>query len=106
MEAGLRAFAERAGIEVRHDCRWESTAREGDRLVLGTPDGAYRCRAAVFAIGMTEPWVPSVPGLELEQHYVHVRAFGQRYRDRRVVIVGKRNSAFEVGEGILRQGLR
>jgi hypothetical protein len=55
---------------------------------------------------MTEPWVPTVPGLEVEQHYVHVSSSGDRYRDRRVVIVGKRNSAFEVGEGILRQGLR
>jgi thioredoxin reductase len=106
MEAGLRAFAERGGIEVRYGCPWESTRREGERLVLGTPDGEYRCRAAVFAIGMTEPWIPTVPGLELEQHYVHVQASGERYRDRRVVIVGKRNSAFEIGEGILRHGLR
>ena len=61
MEAGLRAFAERAGVRVRYGCPWESTRREGDRFVLGTPDGEYRCRAAVFAVGMTEPWVPAVP---------------------------------------------
>ena len=106
MEAGLRAFAERARVRVRYGCPWESTRREGDRFVLGTPDGEYRCRAAVFAVGMTEPWVPAVPGLELEHHYVHVETSGDRYRNRRVVIVGKRNSAFEVGEGILRHGLR
>lgn len=106
MEAGLAGFAESAGIAVRYGCAWESTRMDGDRFVLGTPDGDYRCRAAVFAIGMTEPWIPSVPGLEVRQHYVHVTSSGDRYRDRRVVIVGKRNSAFEVGEGILRQGLR
>ena len=106
MEAGLRAFAERAGIEVRYGCPWESTSRDGERLVLGTPDGEYRCSAAIFAIGMTEPWVPDVPGLELGHHYVRVRTSGESYRDRRVVIVGKRNSAFEIGEGILRHGLK
>ena len=37
---------------------------------------------------MTEPWVPSIPGLEFEQHYVNVSAERRRYRDRRVVIVG------------------
>jgi hypothetical protein len=50
--------------------------------------------------------VPPIPGLELEHHYVNVDSTGDRYRDRRVVIVGKRNSAFEIGEGISRHGLR
>jgi thioredoxin reductase len=106
MEAGLRSFAESAGIDVRYGCDWESTRRDEDRLVLVTTDGEFRCRAAVFAIGMTEPWVPSIPGLDINQHYVHVKSAREHYRDRRVVIVGKRNSAFEVGEGILRHGLR
>jgi thioredoxin reductase len=108
MEAGLRAFAERGGLEVRYGCRWESTRREDDEsLVLGTSDGEYRCRAAVFAVGATEPWVPrTIQGLELDHHYVHVGDDLERYRDKRVVIVGKRNSAFEVGEGLLRIGLR
>jgi thioredoxin reductase len=106
MEAGLAAFAKAGGITVRYGCAWESTRVDGDRFALETPDGEYRCRAVVFAIGMTEPWIPTIPGLEVGQHYVHLSSSGDRYRDRRVVIVGKRNSAFEVGEGILRQGLR
>ena len=106
MEASLRAFAERAEIAVRYRSRWTATGQEGDRFVLGTEEGEYRCRAAVFAIGMTEPWVPPIPGLGLDHHYVNVESSPGRYRDRRVVIVGKRNSAFEIGEGVVRQGVR
>ena len=106
MEAGLRAFAERAPVRVRYGCRWESTLYEDDGVVLGTSDGEYRARAIVVATGMTEPWVPPVPGLELDQHYVNAAAGPTPYRDRRVVIVGKRNSAFEVGEALVRQGVR
>jgi thioredoxin reductase len=106
MAAGLRTFAERAGVRVRYGCRWESTRRSEDILVLGTSEGEYRCTAAIFAIGMTEPWAPPIPGLELDMHYVNVSSEPDRYRDRRVVIVGKRNSAFEVGEAIVRSGLR
>ncbi|HXF97027.1 MAG TPA: NAD(P)-binding domain-containing protein [Gaiellaceae bacterium] len=107
MAAALAAFAERAGLEARYGCRWEATRREEDgRLALATADGEYRCRAAVFAVGMTEPWVPPIPGLELAHHYVHVDRGAARYRDRRVVIVGKRNSAFEVGEALVRAGVR
>jgi thioredoxin reductase len=106
MAAGLRAFAERASLAVRYGCRWESTRREEDALVLVTSDGEYRCTAAIFAVGMTEPWAPPIPGLELDMHYVNVSSAPGRYQDRRVVIVGKRNSAFEVGEAIVRSGLR
>jgi hypothetical protein len=106
MEAGLRAFAERAPVPVRYGCRWEGTRRHESGFVIVTGDGEYTCRAVVFAVGMTEPWVPPIPGLELASHYVHLERGTDDFRDRRVVIVGKRNSAFEVGEAILRGGLR
>jgi len=106
MEAGLVAFAERAGVQVRHGCRWESTRREENGIVVVTSDGEYTCRAAVFAVGATEPWVPDVPGLRLEDHYATLAGDRDRFRGRRVVIIGKRNSAFEIGEGLLRQGVR
>ena len=107
MAAALRGFAEAAALPVRYECRWESTSRDSSGgYVLGTSDGEYRCRAAVFAVGMTRPWIPPIPGLELAQHYVNVDRAPDRYRDRRVVIVGKRNSAFEVGEAVSRQGIR
>jgi thioredoxin reductase len=106
MEAGLVAFAERAPIAIRYGCRWEATRFEDDRIVLATSDGEYRSRAVVLAVGMTEPWVPDIPGLELAQHYVAVNDDRGRYTDQRVLIVGKRNSAFEVGDGLLRLGVR
>ena len=106
MAAALRDFSERASLPVRYGCRWESTHVENGGVALGTSDGEYRCRAAVFAVGMTEPWAPPIPGLELAHHYVNVESAPDRFQDRRVVIVGKRNSAFEVGEAIARQRLR
>jgi thioredoxin reductase len=100
MEAGLVAFAERTGLEIRYGCRWESTRREDDGFVLVTSDGEYRCRAAVFAIGVTEPWKASIPGAELAKHYVET-GDPEQYRGRSVFIVGKRNSGFEVASGLL-----
>jgi thioredoxin reductase len=100
MEAGLAAFAERAGVEVRYGCTWESTRHDGEQVVLVTSDGEYRCQVAVFALGVTEPWRADVPGLEHAAHYVDTRE-PQRYADRDVFVVGKRNSGFEVAQGIL-----
>jgi thioredoxin reductase len=100
MEAGLVAFAERAGVEVRYECRWTGTRQEDDGFVLETTDGEYRCRFAIFALGVTEPWVPQIPGAEHASHYVDTRPPGA-YRDKKVVIIGKRNSGFEIGHGLL-----
>jgi thioredoxin reductase len=101
MEAALVAFAERAGVRVRYGCDWTRTRREGGHFVLETSDGEYRCRFAVFAIGVTERWVPpTIPGAELAKHYVDTRPAGA-YQGKRVVIIGKRNSGFEIGNALL-----
>jgi thioredoxin reductase len=100
MEQGLAEFVERTGLEIRYGCRWEATRREEDRLVLVTSDGEYRCRAAVFAIGVTEPWMAPIPGVESARHYVDTGA-AEQYQGGRIFIVGKRNSGFEVASGLL-----
>lgn len=100
MEEGLVAFSERAGLSVRYDCAWEGTRREEDGFTLVTSDGEYRCRVALFAVGMTQPWKPSIPGLETVPHYVETRP-PEEYSGKDVFIIGKRNSGFEVADGLL-----
>ena len=101
MERGLGAFAERVPVSIRYGCTWERTRREDDgRLVLTTSDGEYRCRAAVFAIGVTTPWLSPIPGIEDVPHYVDTRTPAD-YRGRRVFVLGKRNSGFEIADGLL-----
>jgi len=100
MERGLRAFARRAGVRVRYGCRWESTRRDGEGFILGTSDGEYRCRVAVLAVGMAEPWKPEIAGIEAVPHYAEARPSGE-YAGRRVLILGKRTSAFELADALL-----
>lgn len=104
MEANLADFAARAGIKVRYNCTWESTALvddgSADRFALTTSDGVYRCRIAIFAVGVAEPWSPHIPGIELAKHYADVGEASD-YAGRRVFIIGKRNSGFELASGLL-----
>ena len=100
MHAALDAFVERAGIAIRYGCALERAWRDGDELVLETTDGEYRCRAAVFALGVTEPWLPPLPGIEHARHYVDTGRPSD-YDGKRVVIIGKRNSGFEIAQGLL-----
>jgi thioredoxin reductase len=100
MEAALVEFARRGGVQVRYGCEWLSTRRDDAGFVLETPDGEYRCRVCVFAFGMTEPWVAPIPGLEAAPHYISAEA-PEHYQGKSVFIVGKRNSAFELAQGLL-----
>jgi thioredoxin reductase len=100
MEAALVEFARRGNVLVRYGCEWLSTRRDDAGFVLGTSDGEYRCRVCVFAIGVTEPWVAPIPGLEAAPHYVAANA-PERYQGKSVFIVGKRNSGFELAQGLL-----
>ncbi len=104
MEANLSAFAERAGVAVRFGCRWRATRREegpaGPRFVLDTSDGEYRSPLVVLAVGVAEPFRPPIPGIELAHHYAEVRT-PESYAGRRVLVIGKRNSGFELATGLL-----
>jgi thioredoxin reductase len=104
MEANLVAFTERAGVEVRYGCRWTGTRQlstdAGDRFEVETTDGPYRCRVLVVAVGVAEPYTPPGIGMEHTHHYADVRPV-EAYADRRVLIIGKQNSGFELASGLL-----
>ena len=104
MEANLAAFAERANVEVRYGCAWTATrivpVADGERFEVETTDGPYRCRVFIVAVGVAEPYTPPGPGMEHTYHYADVRPV-ETYADRRILIIGKQNSGFELASGLL-----
>jgi thioredoxin reductase len=104
MEANLATYAERAGVAIRYGCPWTATRRvqdaDGDRFELETTDGVYACRTLVIAVGVAEPYTPPGIGMEYTHHYAEVRAV-ETYADRRVLLIGKQNSGFELASGLL-----
>ncbi len=109
MEASLTAFADRSGLKVRYGCRWESTSREdtaaGPRFHLTTSDGEYECEHLIVAVGIAEPFSPPTPGIEHAVHYADTRA-AETYAGRRLFIIGKQNSGFELASGLLQWASR
>jgi thioredoxin reductase len=100
MEQNLATFAREAGLQIRYGCRWTGTRREGDRFVLETTDGEYRAQVAVFAFGISTPWKPDLPGMTDVPHYADTRA-PETYAGKRILIIGKEVSAFELANGFL-----
>ena len=102
MHDALVTFAERAAVKARYECRWESTRQEDSGFVVGTTDGEYRCQIAVFAVGMSDPWRPPTPGIELVPHYDDLKDRApESFEGKKIFIIGKRNSAFEIADSLL-----
>ena len=104
MEANLVSFTERSKLRVRYACAWRSTRlvdeADGTRFVVETTDGEYRCAVLVVAVGVAEPWMPSMPGMEHVRHYGQIKP-AESYAGKRVFIIGKQNSGFELASGLL-----
>ncbi len=109
MEENLASFAARTGTRIRYDCRWTATRHEdgpgGGTFVLETTDGEYRAGTLVFAVGVAEPYSPATPGIELAAHYADTRP-AETYAGRRIFIIGKQNSGFELATGLLQWARR
>ena len=101
MEANLIEFAARTGLRVRHETSWLGTSRHGNGFVLHTSDGDYRTRVPVFTVGIAEPRLPGdLPGIEHAAHYADTRD-ARDYAGKRLFILGKANSGFELASGLL-----
>ena len=104
MEANLVAFVDKTRLQVRYGCAWTGTDHhvgpEGSRFTVETPDGAYGCTILVVAVGVAEPFTPPGQGMEFTHHYADVRP-AETYAGRRVLIIGKQNSGFELANGLL-----
>ena len=103
MEANLVAFAERADLAIRYDCRWTATRREDG------PDGSAsswrRPTARIAPRSSSWPWAsPSRtrrPAPPWSAHHFCRCPRREVVRGRRVLILGKQNSGFELANGLL-----
>jgi thioredoxin reductase len=104
MEANLTAFADRARLGIRYGCRWTATrledGKDGHRFVVDTSDGQYRAEVLIVAVGVAQPNTPPGPGMEHTRHYADVQP-AETYAGKRVFIIGKQNSGFELANGLL-----
>ena len=79
-------------------------SRRGRRTAIASrwrpPTGAIAAGRLVVAVGVAEPYTPPGVGMEHTHHYADVRPV-ESYADRRVLLIGKQNSGFELATGLL-----
>ncbi|MEV6325441.1 NAD(P)-binding domain-containing protein [Nocardia sp. NPDC051787] len=99
----LHDYAAHFDLRVRFSCRIVRIEPEPDRgFTLTDGDGnTYRCRYLFLATGAREPWIPpDIDGIETVPGYEDHSLDPADYTNKRVAIIGRGNSAFEVANHI------
>lgn len=93
-------FASRYDLPVEYSCPAVAIRRDAKGFaVTDARGGTHHCRRVLMATGPVAPRVPDdVPGIELAVGYEDHSLNQSDYIDKRVAIIGRGNSAFEVAK--------
>ncbi|MGB3245520.1 MAG: NAD(P)-binding domain-containing protein [Sulfitobacter sp.] len=98
----LERFAEPLEDVVVLDADVRHIAKDDSTFVLSCADGReFRAHHVVVSSGVTQPWLPQVDGIELTENYMDFETRYERYDNKRVLILGKGNAAFETAQKML-----
>lgn len=96
----LRDFADKYAINIRYDTRITAIARPdgpaGGFVLTDQAGNGYHGSLLLMATGAVGPRLPDVEGIELAEGYEHHDIDRTRFENKRVLIIGRGNSAFEV----------
>ena len=93
IETGVRV------VEIHRE-DWTGHARR--RFVLEDDAGrSWTAERLIVATGISKPYVPPIPGIELAENYVDAPVDPEDYANQRVLVLGKGNSGFEMAESLI-----
>jgi thioredoxin reductase len=99
----LSDFASRYALKIHYGVKVTRIARTESELFCVQDEAgcAYHCRCLIVATGLSQPYIPPIPGIEQVEAYETVNMDAESFRNQRVLILGKGNSGFEIADNLL-----
>lgn len=97
----LGDFAEWANLEIQYGAKVDKVAKNGRFRVVDGEGRVYRSRRLIVATGLSRPYLPPIPGIELTENYVDVSVDPRDFTDQKVLVIGKGNSGFETADNLI-----
>ena len=94
-------YAAAARLRIRYDTKVVQISRNGCFHAIDAEGGNYEAKRLVVATGVSKPYIPPIPGIELADLYDTVSVDPREFVGKRVLIIGKGNSAFETAENLI-----
>lgn len=98
----LADFAAKYDLNIRYNTKVTGVKKVDGKFVLTDGRGnTYTAKRLVIATGIGTPYIPDIPGAELCENYANHSIDPQVYANKRVMVVGKGNSAFETADNLI-----
>lgn len=98
----LSDFAQRYQLRVQYNTSVVQVRKEDGLFHVTDAQGnTYLGRRLIVATGLFKPYIPDFPGVEYCDNYVTHNTDPELYRNKRVLILGKGNSAFETANHLV-----
>lgn len=100
----LRDYAQKFGLKIQYNTR-AGNIRPIEPAPVGNSFANYevsdqdgnviQCRVLIVATGVSLPYIPEIPGIELTENYWDCSIDPADFAGQKVLVIGKGNSAFE-----------
>jgi cation diffusion facilitator CzcD-associated flavoprotein CzcO len=97
----LEDFAWVSRLRIQYDAHVAHVARDGAFRVTDEQGRTYDAKRLIVATGVSQPYIPPIPGIETAEVYSTVSVEPRDFMDQRVLIIGKGNSAFETADNLV-----
>ena len=100
----LNDYTKEFSLRVQYGANVVSVDKDptSGRFTISTEGGdTFECRRLVVASGLSKPYVPDIPGIELVEGYESVSIDREDFAGQTVLILGKGNSALEIANHLL-----
>jgi cation diffusion facilitator CzcD-associated flavoprotein CzcO len=96
----LHEFADRFQLNIQYGTKVIKIGKNDSFQIIDSRGQIYLCKRLIIATGITKPYIPSIPGIELAENYKDVSIDPQDFINQKVLIIGKGNSAFETADAL------
>jgi thioredoxin reductase len=97
----LGDFAAAFRLRIQYGARVTRITRNGRFRATDERGDSYEAQRLIVATGVSQPYIPPIPGIETAELYNTVSVNPHDFVDQRVLIIGKGNSAFETAGNLI-----
>lgn len=98
----LRDFTERFALNIEYNTPVARIERDADGYQIEDTAGrVWNCEVLIIATGLAKPNVPMIEGIEHAEQYTEMSLDREEFTNKRVLIIGKKNSAFETADHLV-----
>jgi thioredoxin reductase len=97
----LKDFADFFQLKIKYGVQAVRISKDSKFRVIDKNGNVYYGKRLIIATGLSQPYIPEIPGIELVEQYTEVSTDPEAFINQKVLIIGKGNSAFETAENLI-----